>query len=41
MSGYAGGTASHPVDLPPGVPFLEKPFSLDILLHAVATACAE
>ena len=38
MSGYTGGTASHPVELPPGTPFLEKPFSLDRLLHAVDEA---
>jgi CheY-like chemotaxis protein len=38
MSGYTGGINTHPAELPPGTPFLEKPFSLDRLLHVVAEA---
>jgi len=38
MSGYTGGTASTPVEMPPGSRLLEKPFSLDRLLRAVASA---
>ncbi len=41
MSGYTGGINTHPAELPSGTPFLEKPFSLDRLLHVVASACAE
>jgi two-component system, cell cycle response regulator CpdR len=38
MSAYTGGTGSSPIDLPPGTTLLEKPFSLDQLLHAVGQA---
>jgi PAS domain S-box-containing protein len=38
MSGYTGGTASTPVEMPPGALLLDKPFSLDHLLRAVASA---
>jgi DNA-binding response OmpR family regulator len=38
MSGYPGGSATHPVRLPDGAEVLDKPFSLDGLLAAVARA---
>jgi len=38
MSGYTGGTSSTPVEMPPGVSLLEKPFNIDQLLDAVAQA---
>lgn len=38
MSGYTGGTASTPVQMPSDAQLLEKPFSLDRLLRAVADA---
>ena len=40
MSGFTGGIAMCPVDLPLGTPLLEKPFSLDRLLEVVASAVA-
>ena len=36
MSGFIGGM--QPAELPPGIPFLEKPFTLDRLLHVVGKA---
>lgn len=38
MSGYPGGPNHAPAPLPPGVPLLDKPFSIDRLLHAVHAA---
>jgi DNA-binding NtrC family response regulator len=38
MSAYTGGTATHPVELPAGVPVVQKPFEIDRLLRAVAGA---
>lgn len=38
MSGYPGGTASNPVQMPREAKLLEKPFSLDRLLRAVSEA---
>jgi len=38
MSGFTGGTASTPIEMPPGAHVLGKPFSLDRLLRAVASA---
>ncbi len=38
MSAYTGGTSSTPVDMPPNVTLLEKPFSLDRLLKVVSWA---
>jgi DNA-binding NtrC family response regulator len=40
MSGFTGATIIHPADLPPGMPFLEKPFTLDRLLHVITGALA-
>jgi two-component system cell cycle sensor histidine kinase/response regulator CckA len=40
MSAYPGGTSSNPVEMPPGIALLEKPFSIDRLLHAVSQAVA-
>jgi PAS domain S-box-containing protein len=37
MSGYTGGTPAIPIEMPAGAPVLEKPFSLDRLLRAVAS----
>ena len=36
MSGFPGSPNHAPNPLPPGVPLLDKPFSIDRLLHAVA-----
>lgn len=38
MSGYAGGSAVHPVALPERAEVLDKPFGLDDLLRAVERA---
>lgn len=39
MSGYTGGPAQAPGPvLPPGATLLDKPFTIDCLLHAVAAA---
>ncbi|MCE9564134.1 MAG: response regulator [Planctomycetes bacterium] len=38
MSGFVGGTAHQPVALPAGAVVLEKPFTLDTLLHVVKQA---
>jgi two-component system cell cycle sensor histidine kinase/response regulator CckA len=38
MSGFTGGSALHPITLPPGSKVLAKPFSLDSLLYAIARA---
>jgi DNA-binding NtrC family response regulator len=38
MSAYTGGTCSNPIEMPPGVPLLEKPFGIDRLLQAVSQA---
>lgn len=38
MSAYTGGTSSAPVEMSRGEILLEKPFSLDQLLHTVAVA---
>jgi DNA-binding NtrC family response regulator len=38
MSGYPGGPNDAPDPLPPGATLLDKPFSIDRLLHAVAAA---
>jgi two-component system, cell cycle response regulator CpdR len=35
MSAYTGGMSSTPIEMPPDVTLLEKPFSLDQLLKAV------
>ena len=41
MSGYPGGpTQAHDPLLPPGATLLDKPFTIDCLLHAVAAAAA-
>jgi len=36
MSGYTGGIATHPIELPGDVPLLEKPFTLERLLQVVS-----
>jgi CheY-like chemotaxis protein len=41
MSAYTGGTSSTPVEMPPGVTLLEKPFSLNQLLQTVAGAIGQ
>jgi CheY-like chemotaxis protein len=38
MSGFPGCPNHRPDPLPPGAPLLDKPFSIDRLLHAVAAA---
>ena len=38
MSGFPGGPGLAPDPLPPGAGLLDKPFSIDRLLHAVADA---
>ena len=38
MSGFTGGTTHQPITLPAGAVVLEKPFSLDALLHVVKKA---
>ena len=38
MSAYPDGSAAHPIEIPPGTALLEKPFTLDRLLHAIAAA---
>jgi DNA-binding NtrC family response regulator len=38
MSAYVGCSQSTPIEIPPGATLLEKPFSLDQLLQAVAQA---
>jgi hypothetical protein len=35
MSGYANAAAGHQASLPEGEAFLQKPFSLDVLLRKV------
>jgi DNA-binding NtrC family response regulator len=40
MSGFPGGANRAPNPLPPGAVLLDKPFSIDRLLHAVAAAVA-
>jgi len=41
MSAYTGGLNAAPIEIPPKVTLLEKPFSLDQLLHTVALTIAE
>jgi two-component system, cell cycle sensor histidine kinase and response regulator CckA len=41
MSAYTAGTSLNPVEMPPGAPLLEKPFSIDRLLGAVAEAFSQ
>ncbi len=38
MSGFPGSPNHAPTPLPPGAALLDKPFSIDRLLHAVAAA---
>jgi two-component system, cell cycle response regulator CpdR len=41
MSAYTGGLGPTPIEMPAKVTLLEKPFSLDQLLHAVAQTISE
>jgi len=41
MSAYPGGVNCAPIELPSGVALLEKPFSLDQLLHNVTQAIGQ
>jgi DNA-binding NtrC family response regulator len=41
MSGFTGGSPTAPIELPPGAKIIAKPFSLDSLLYAIASALRE
>jgi DNA-binding NtrC family response regulator len=41
MSGFTGGSPTAPIVLPPGAKVIAKPFSLDSLLYAIASALRE
>jgi PAS domain S-box-containing protein len=41
MSGYAGRSPGHPGDLPPDVPFVQKPFSTDELVSILRSVLPE